>query len=146
MRCEIEQDRFHRRISNRDPSSQKDLDVQWAAIKQIELRLFDLQDKLLAFERFDPNLMVKEVHEMTEALIKIQAGTFQADGLHFDSNVFIDSHDNGDYGDYGDDDYYGEDYSIEDHPVIQKQLSKKAGKVTNKQLSSILTAKVNKKR
>ena len=76
MRCEIEQDRFHRRISNRDPSSQRDLDLQWAAIKQIELRLFDLQDKLLAFERFDPNLMVKEVHEMTEALIKIQAGTF----------------------------------------------------------------------
>lgn len=42
LRSGIELDRFHRRISNQDPSRQRNLDLQWTAIKQIELRLFDL--------------------------------------------------------------------------------------------------------
>jgi hypothetical protein len=42
IRNEIELDRFHRRMINRDPSMQKNLDLQWTAIKQIELRLFDI--------------------------------------------------------------------------------------------------------
>lgn len=96
--------------------------------------------------------MVKEVHEMTETLIKIKAGTFSSeelDALHFDAHVFMDAQHNGghgydDYNDYSDelyDDYYGEqedmddyDYGIGNHRGIQKQLNKKAGqrKVTNK--------------
>ena len=44
LRNEIELERFHRRISNQDPMRQKNLDLQWTAIKQIELRLLDLQD------------------------------------------------------------------------------------------------------
>ena len=44
LRNEIELDRFHRRISNKDAVMQRNLDLQWTAIKQIELRLFDLQD------------------------------------------------------------------------------------------------------
>lgn len=44
LRNEIELDRFHRRISNKDPTRQGNLDLQWNAIKQIELRLLDLQD------------------------------------------------------------------------------------------------------
>ena len=71
-------DRFHRRISNQDPTRQKNLDLQWNAIKQIELRLLDLQDQLIALELFDATLMVKEVHEITETLVKIKAGTLSS--------------------------------------------------------------------
>jgi hypothetical protein len=48
----------------------------------------------MAFERFDSSLMVKEVHEITETLIKIKAGTFSPeslDSLHFDNNVFFNA-------------------------------------------------------
>ena len=51
----------------------------------------DLQDQLHAFERFDPNKMVTEVHEMSETLIKIRAGTLsneEFDSIHFDPEVF----------------------------------------------------------
>ena len=47
----------------------------------------DLQDQLHAFERFDPSKMVTEVHEMSETLIKIRAGTLsneEFDSIHFD--------------------------------------------------------------
>lgn len=33
LRNEIEIDRFHRRIGNKDPTLQKNLDLQWTAIK-----------------------------------------------------------------------------------------------------------------
>ena len=105
--------------------------------------------------------MVKEVHEITETLIKIKAGTLSSkelDALNFDQNVFLNAAQNANnyddfYGEEMNDDYYGEegydddDYGIGQHRGIQKQLSKKASqrKVTNKQLSSILTAQVNKK-
>lgn len=51
----------------------------------------DLQDMLHAFERFDPAKMVTEVHEMSETLIKIRAGTLsnaEFDSIHFDPEVF----------------------------------------------------------
>jgi hypothetical protein len=51
----------------------------------------DLQDQLHAFERFDPSKMVTEVHEMSETLIKIRAGTLsneEFDSIHFDPEVF----------------------------------------------------------
>jgi hypothetical protein len=50
------------------------------------------------------------------------------------------------YGEEGDDDYYEEDcdYGISAHRGIQKSLSKKGNqpKVTNKQISSVITAQV----
>ena len=89
----------------------------------------------MAFERFDPNLMVKEVHEMTETLIKIRAGTLsyeQFDAINFDSHVFHQAQHGGGHNNrhsfedeyydeiYGD--YYGEedhdDYGIGSHRVI----------------------------
>jgi hypothetical protein len=105
--------------------------------------------------------MVREVHEMTETLVKIKAGTLSAgelDAINFDQNVFLDAHHHdrysGDYDDdydYGDDGYGDEDdddFGIGNHRVIQKTLSKKGSqrKVTNKQLSSVLTAQVNNKK
>jgi hypothetical protein len=85
----------------------------------------------LAFERFDPALMAKEVHEMTEALVKIQAGTYEAEGLHFDDNVFLDSAHNQSYGDYGDE--YGDDYGDEEYQAEVAVASKvKKSGVTNK--------------
>jgi hypothetical protein len=54
-----------------------------------------LQDQLLAFSQFDPNILVKEVHEMTETLIKIKAGTLSSeelDAIHFDAKVFMHAH------------------------------------------------------
>lgn len=59
--------------------------------------------------------MVKEVHEITETLIKIKAGTFSSkelDSMHFDDQVFLDSHNGHDYCDDFDDDYgdfYGDE-------------------------------------
>jgi len=105
--------------------------------------------------------MVKEVHEISETLIKIRAGTFSAsefDDFQFDSSVFHHQGGNNstgkhDYSDdfYGDEYGYGEeddDYGIENHRYIQKNLAKKSSqkKVTNKQLSNVITAQVNKKR
>jgi len=103
---------------------------------------------------------VKEVHEISETLIKIRAGTFSAsefDEFNFDSSVF--HHQGGNsrsehgYSDdfYGDEYGYGQeddDYGIENHKYIQKNLAKKSSqkKVTNKQLSNVITAQVNKKR
>jgi hypothetical protein len=52
------------------------------------LRLYDLQDQLLSFEQFDPNLLVKEVHEIAETLVKIKAGTLSSeelDAMKFDT-------------------------------------------------------------
>jgi hypothetical protein len=51
----------------------------------------DLQDQLHAFERFDPSKMVTEVHEMSETLIKIRAGTLsneEFDSINFEAEVF----------------------------------------------------------
>ena len=103
--------------------------------------------------------MVKEVHEISETLVKIRAGTLSAaefDDIHFDHSVFHTTQNKGhhDYSDemYGDEygDAYGDedDYGIENHRYIQKNLSKKASqkKVTNKQLSSVITAQVNKRK
>lgn len=103
---------------------------------------------------------MKEVHEISETLIKIRAGTFSAsefDDFHLDGSVF--HHEGGnstgqhDYSDdfYGDEYGYGQeddDYGIESHKYIQKNLAKKSSqkKVTNKQLSNVITAQVNKKR
>lgn len=103
----------------------------------------------MAFERFDPNLMVKEVHEISETLIKIRAGTLSSaefDYINFDNFVFLQAgggnsksgagHDYSDefYGDEYGDDYGDEDYGIESHKYIQKNLAKKASqkKITNK--------------
>ena len=88
--------------------------------------------------------MVTEVHEMSETLIKIKAGTLSTeefDSINFDSEIFHSSkgkqYEN-DYGDdysdeiygheygshnYKDDDEY--DYGIGNHKVIQKTLNKK---------------------
>ena len=48
----------------------------------------------MALDRFDPNLMVKEVYEITETLIKIKSGSLSVeefDTLTFDSKVFFDA-------------------------------------------------------
>ena len=96
-------------------------------------------------ERFDPEKMVKEVHEITETLVKIKAGTLSEREfggiMDFQDHAFVDNSKKK-YGDYGDeyDDYYEggygdeDEYGIEKHRYIQKTLSKKAGsrKVTNK--------------
>ena len=73
--------------------------------------------------------MVKEVHEISETLVKIRAGTLSSaefDDIHFDASVFHNTgnskhHDYSDemYGDeygyeYGDED----DYGIENHRYI----------------------------
>jgi hypothetical protein len=91
----------------------------------------------LAFERFDPNLMVKEVHEISETLIKIRAGTLSSaefDDIHFDNSVFLlgarggggnsKGHHYSDefYGDEYGDEYGDDDYGIENHKYIQKNL------------------------
>lgn len=55
---------------------------------------------------------MKEVHEMTETLIKIKVGTLsteELDAIHFDSNVFMHAH-HGHDAQYDDDDDYGMDY------------------------------------
>jgi hypothetical protein len=97
--------------------------------------------------------MVKEVHEISETLVKIRAGSLtdkEFDGIHFNDSIFHNTRSNGNYNYsdemYGDeyDDAYGDedDYGIENHRYIQKNLSKKASekKVTKKQLSSVITA------
>jgi hypothetical protein len=103
---------------------------------------------------------VKEVHEISETLVKIRAGTFsdsEFDEIHFENSVFLNQGGNSrgdiDYSDdfYGDEYGYGhedDDYGIENHRYIQKNLAKKSSqkKVTNKQLSNVITAHVNKKR
>ena len=75
--------------------------------------------------------MIKEVHEISETLIKIRAGTFSSaefDDINFDNSVFhtsalgSNSHHH-DYSDdlYGDEygfDYGDEDYGIENHRHI----------------------------
>ena len=103
---------------------------------------------------------MKEVHEISETLIKIRAGTFSAsefEDFNIDSSAF--NHQGGnsrgqhDYSDdfYGDEYGYGQeddDYGIENHRYILKNLAKKSSqkRATNKQLSNLITAQVNKKR
>ena len=110
----------------------------------------------MAYERFDPALLVKEVHEITETLIKIKAGTLSShelDAMNFDSQVFMHAHhghegrydDDDDYGgEYGDYDEEDDDYGIGNHRGIQKSLGKKGSqpKNSNKQISSVITALV----
>ncbi len=62
---------------------------------------------LHAFERFDPTKLVTEVHEISETLIKIRAGTLsnaEFDSINFDPEVFYSNKDEqyDDYDDYGD--------------------------------------------
>ena len=80
---------------------------------------------------------------MTEALVKIQAGTYEAEGLHFDENVFLDAGHNTSYGDYGDE--YGDEYDDYQQEIAAVVKGKKNG-VTNKQMSSVITAKVKRKK
>jgi hypothetical protein len=69
--------------------------------------------------------MIKEVHEISETLIKIRAGTFSSvefDDIHFDNTVFHSSavDDNSHHHDYSDDFYgdeYGFDYGDEDYGI-----------------------------
>ena len=84
-----------------------------------------MEDQLLAFKRFDPSLMVKEVHKMTESLVKIKAGTLSSEEftINFETQLFHqDFNDNkDDYSDelYGEE-YYEEDgnYGIDNHRFI----------------------------
>ena len=66
-------------------------------------------------QRFEPDLMVKEVHEMTETLCKIKAGRLTVEafnGLNFDDHHF----NNHNFADEDmDEDYYDEDYGFEDY-------------------------------
>jgi hypothetical protein len=91
--------------------------------------------------------MVKEVHEVSETLVKIRAGTLSH--LELDSGhpeIFTGHNDYHEYDE--EDEYYGEEdfheYGLEDHKYIQKNLSKKNCKVTSKQMSSVITAQVKK--
>lgn len=73
-------------------------------------------------DRFESTLMVKEVHEITETLIKIRAGRMTSElfsGLNFDDH-HIKSHNYADrgmnddyYDDYGMDDYGDDNYDME---------------------------------
>ena len=97
---------------------------------------------------------MKEVHEITETLIKIKAGTLSSlelDAMNFDSQVFMHAHHGHEgsydemYGDeYGDYDDEDDDYGIGEHRGIQKSLGKKGSqpKNSNKQISSVITTLV----
>lgn len=72
--------------------------------------------------RFEPDSMVKDVHEITETLCKIRAGKFTTENFkeltieehHFKNLNFADGiiHDDY-YDDYGMEDYGHEDYEFE---------------------------------
>ena len=104
-------------------------------------------------ESFDSSLLVKEVHEITETLVKIRAGTLSvqefdsysqnpvlfAEGAHYEDD---DDYYCEDYGEE-EDDY---DYGITDNRHLKKAFSKKvAKKITNKHISNVLTAQVKRK-
>jgi len=90
--------------------------------------------------------MVTEVHEMSEILIKIKAGTLSSeefDSINFDHEVFHSKTKHNDYDDEYSDEIYGQefdpnnddeyDYGISNHRVIQKVLNKKGkNKITPK--------------
>lgn len=69
--------------------------------------------------------MVKEVHEMTECLVKIKAGTLSSEEftINFETQLFHqdfnDNYKDDDYGLYGEE-YYEEDgnYGIDNHKFI----------------------------
>ncbi|CDW71899.1 snf2 superfamily rad5 protein [Stylonychia lemnae] len=153
VRSEIEQDRFHRKVFNKDPNLQANIDLEWNCLKQIELRLYDLQDIIHSMKRFESDQMIKEVHEMTEALIKIKAGRMtneQFTGLnfedhHFNNHNYADDDMNDDYYDeYGIEDYGDEQYGIEQCKYVTKSL-KKNKKPSIKQTSNIITQQVKRK-
>lgn len=88
--------------------------------------------------------MLTEVHEMSETLIKIKAGTLsekEFDSINYDKDIFHSAQGKfyeDDYGDQNSDEIYGHeygsynykneddyDYGKGDHKVIQKTLNKK---------------------
>lgn len=75
-------------------------------MKQIEDRLLDMKASLDAMEQFNPELMMKEVHEITESLYKLRAGRFiTEDMVSLEDQYYEQDH-------YGDEDYeeFEEDY------------------------------------
>ena len=89
--------------------------------------------------------MIKEVHEISETLIKIRAGTFSSvefDDINFDNSVFLSSAAGGNsynHDDYSDDFYgdeYGFEYGDEDEGFENYKYSKQAAKNKKLQQSS----------
>lgn len=50
--------------------------MEWESLKQIEQRLYDLQENILDLIPFDPDQRMREIHEINETLVKIRAGRF----------------------------------------------------------------------
>lgn len=140
LRTDIEKDRFHRKVFNKDPNLQINIDLEWNCLKQIELRLFDLEDLIFSMKRFEPEKMVKEVHEITETLIKIKAGRMTASefndmSLEDSINHISNTHNYAQYNqeeeyyedDYGMEDYgdeFGQEYGLENCKYVQKTQKK----------------------
>ncbi len=62
---------------------------------------------MIGLERFDPDQLIKEVHEITETLVKIRAGTLDMQGFdgnmgwHDDNISGEDEEEEEDEGDFG---------------------------------------------
>lgn len=110
-------------------------------------------------KRFDADLMVKEVHEITETLIKIKAGrmttqqfsdlNFEDDNhIHFNNHNFAEEDYGNEYdGEYGMEDYgdeFGQEYGLENCKYVTKSL-KKNKKPSVKQTSNIISHQIKKK-
>jgi hypothetical protein len=68
----VEHERFHsrRNMSNHTSSSE----LEWQSLKQIEQRLYDIQEDIYMMELFNSDQRMREVHEIHETLLKIRAG------------------------------------------------------------------------
>lgn len=53
--------------------------MEQKALDEIYDRAIDLQFAVQQFHQFDPNVMVMEVHELSEMLCKVQSGKFKTD-------------------------------------------------------------------
>lgn len=78
--------------------------LEQQALDQIAERALDLQFAVQEFQQFDPNVMVMEVHELSEMLCKVQTGKFKSE-FNEEANELFDDADYGKYPDW-DDEYF----------------------------------------
>ena len=73
----VEHERFHSRRNLPQQTSAREM--EWQSLKQIEQRLFDIQEDIYMMEIFDSEQRMREVHELHETLVKIRAGKLMSD-------------------------------------------------------------------